>query len=101
MRHDKTSKPTSDANNGGAIDAGKDAGNHGTNHVNKADLQKKRKAVATKLLRAKNQLEFQQETKADKPNPMPDSPKRVKYETKVENLTKELSEIDYQIAALG
>ena len=98
---DKTIKPTNDATNGAAIDAGNDAGNHGTNHVTKADLQKKRKSVATKLLRAKNQLEFQQETKADKPNPMPDSPKRVKYETKVENLTKELSEIDYQIAALG
>ena len=86
---------------GATIDAGNEAGNQVTNQLTKADLQKKRKSVATKLLRAKNQLEFQQETKADKPNPMPDSPKRVKYETKVENLTKELSEIDYQIAALG
>ena len=46
-------------------------------------------------------LEFQTETKGKEPNPMPESPKRVKYQTKVENLTEELKEIDYQIAKLG
>ena len=67
----------------------------------KEDLQKKRKSIATKLSRAKNMLEFQTETKGKEPNPMPESPKRVKYQTKVENLTEELKEIDYQIAKLG
>lgn len=67
----------------------------------KEELQKLRKSVATKIGRAKNMLEYQQETKADAPNPMPESPKRVKYETKIANLTKELEQIDYAIAKLG
>lgn len=67
----------------------------------KEELQKIRKSVATKIGRAKNMLEYQQETKAETPNPMPESPKRVKYETKIANLTKELEQIDYAIAKLG
>lgn len=67
----------------------------------KEELQKIRKSVATKIGRAKNMLEYQQETKAESPNPMPESPKRVKYETKIANLTKELEQIDYAIAKLG
>lgn len=67
----------------------------------KEELQKIRKSVATKIGRAKNMLEYQQETKADTPNPMPESPKKVKYETKIANLTKELEQIDYAIAKLG
>lgn len=67
----------------------------------KEELQKIRKSVATKIGRAKNMLEYQQETKAELPNPMPESPKRVKYETKIANLTKELEQIDYAIAKLG
>lgn len=67
----------------------------------KEELQKIRKSVATKIGRAKNMLEYQQETKAESPNPMPESPKRVKYETKIANLTKELERIDYAIAKLG
>ena len=43
-------------------------------------------------------LEYQQETKKDTPDPMPESPKRVKYETKIANLTAELEQIDYAIA---
>ena len=46
-------------------------------------------------------LDFQQESKADQPNPMPECPKRVKYETKIANLIKELEKIEYAIAALG
>lgn len=67
----------------------------------KEELQKIRKSVATKIGRAKNMLEYQQETKAETPNPMPESPKKVKYETKIANLTKELEQIDYAIAKLG
>ena len=67
----------------------------------KEELQKLRKSVATKIGRAKNMLEYQQETKADEPNPMPESPKRVKYETKIANLTIELEKIDYAIAKKG
>lgn len=67
----------------------------------KEELQKIRKSVATKIGRAKNMLEYQQETKAESPNPMPESPKRVKYETKIANLSRELEQIDYAIAKLG
>ena len=67
----------------------------------KDELQKIRKSVATKIGRAKNMLEYQQETKAETPNPMPESPKKVKYETKIANLTNELEQIDYAIAKLG
>ncbi|MBQ8601382.1 MAG: hypothetical protein IJ413_02385 [Bacteroides sp.] len=64
----------------------------------KEDLQKLRKSISTKIGRAKNMLEYQQETKKDTPDPMPESPKRVKYETKIANLTAELEQIDYAIA---
>lgn len=67
----------------------------------KEELKKLRKSEATKLLRARNMLLYQQETKAEKENPMPESPKRVKYETKVSTLEKRVSDIDYKIAALG
>ena len=64
----------------------------------KQELQKLRKSISTKIGRAKNMLEYQQETKKDTPDPMPESPKRVKYETKIANLTAELEQIDYAIA---
>lgn len=67
----------------------------------KEELQKLRKSVSTKIGRAKNMLDYQQETKGSTPNPMPESPKRVKYETKIVNLSKELEQIDYAIAKLG
>lgn len=70
-------------------------------NLSKEELQKLRKSVATKIIRAKNQLEYQQETKADAPNPMPDSPKRAKFEAKIARLTPELERIDYAIAALA
>lgn len=67
----------------------------------KQELQKLRKSISTKITRAKNMLEYQQETKKDTPDPMPESPKRVKYETKIANLTAELEQIDYAIAKLA
>ena len=67
----------------------------------KQELQKLRKSISTKIGRAKNMLEYQQETKKDTPDPMPESPKRVKYETKIANLTAELEQIDYAIAKLA
>ena len=72
-----------------------------TTTLSKGELQKLRKSTATKLSRAKNMLEFQTETKGKTSNPMPESPKRVKYLAKIEKLTEELKGIDYQIAALG
>lgn len=64
----------------------------------KEELQKLLKSAKTKILRKKNLLEYQQETKADKPNPMPDCPKRVKYETEIAKLEKEVEALQYAIA---
>lgn len=69
--------------------------------LSKEDLQKARKSVSTKISRARNMLEYQQEAKAEVANPMPDCPKRVKYETKIANLSADIEKIDYAIAALG
>lgn len=84
-----------------ADDEDNDENNTDLSAMSKEQLQALRKSVATKISRARNQLDFQQETKADTPNPMPDSPKRVKYEAKIAKLTPELERIDYAIAALG
>ena len=81
--------------------SGSESGTGNLDERTKEELQKLRKSVATKIGRAKNMLEFQQETKAESPNPMPESPKRVKYETKIANLSRELEQIDYAIAKLG
>ena len=81
--------------------SGSESGTDNLEGRTKEELQKMRKSVATKIGRAKNMLEYQQETKAETPNPMPESPKKVKYETKIANLTKELEQIDYAIAKLG
>lgn len=69
--------------------------------TDKEELKKLRKSEATKLLRAKNQLLYQQDTRTDTENPMPDCPKRVKYETKISALEKRVTDIDYKIAELG
>ena len=81
--------------------SGSESGTGNLDGRTKEELQKIRKSVATKIGRAKNMLEYQQETKAESPNPMQESPKRVKYETKIANLSRELEQIDYAIAKLG
>ena len=95
-------QPTDDNESNDEKDSsGSESGTDNLEGRTKEELQKMRKSVATKIGRAKNMLEYQQETKADAPNPMPESPKKVKYETKIANLTKELEQIDYAIAKLG
>lgn len=66
-------------------------------------LKKMRSSEGTKLTRAKNMLLYQQEAKPKdkKENPLPDSPKRVKYLKKVESLTQLIERIDYKIAELS
>lgn len=64
------------------------------------ELKKVRRSEATKLTRARNMLLYQQEAKP-KPvveNPMPDCPKRVKYQKKVDRLESLIKRIDYLIA---
>ena len=62
------------------------------------ELRKQIKSVKTKILRKNNLLLYQQETKADKENPLPDCPKRVKYETEIAKLEKELEALQYALA---
>ncbi len=69
--------------------------------LTKEELQKRLKSAKTKILRKKNLLEFQQETKGDTPNPLPDCPKRVKYETEIAKLEKEVEALQYAIARKG
>lgn len=65
------------------------------------DLKTLKKNTNTKLIRARNMLDYQQTTKAETTNPMPEGPKRVKYEKKVEALTAFIKDIDYKIVELS
>lgn len=67
----------------------------------KAELQKQRKSVATKILRARNMLLYQKETKQEQENPLTDPKKVAKYQAKIDRLTQELHDIDMQIAAMA
>ena len=66
--------------------------------LSKEKLQKLLKSAKTKIIRKKNMLEYQQETKAGTPNPLPECPKRVKYETEIAKLEKEVEALQYAIA---
>lgn len=69
--------------------------------LTKEQLQKMLKSAKTKVLRKTNMLLYQQETKAKKENPMPDCPKRTKYETAIAALQEEISKLEYAIARKG
>ena len=62
------------------------------------ELQKMVKNLRIRIVRTKNMLLYQQNTKLDKPNPMPQSPSRVKYEKRLEKLNTELEQALYAIA---
>lgn len=67
--------------------------------LSKEELQKVRKSIATKILRANNMLLYQQETKAEVENPIPENDlRRTKYESKIKRLSTRLEAIDKQIA---
>lgn len=65
------------------------------------DLKKLKKSLSTKVLRAVNRLNYQQETKAETMNPMPDGPERVKYESKIRRLSAQIEDIKMAIAKHG
>ena len=71
------------------------------NATDKAELQKQRKSIVTKISRAKNMLLYQKETKQEQENPLTDPKKVAKYQAKIDILTYELHDIDKQIAALA
>jgi hypothetical protein len=62
-------------------------------------LKTLKKNEASKLTKARNMLEYQSEKKLDALNPIPESPKRLKYEKKVEEISAFIEKIDYEIVA--
>lgn len=64
----------------------------------KEELLRVKSNIKSKLTRARNMLEFQQEKKADQPNPMPEGANRKKYENKIIRLESDLESIDFQLA---
>ena len=72
--------------------------NHSLDDLSSEELQKMVKNLRIRIVRTKNMLLYQQNTKLDKPNPMPQSPSRVKYEKRLEKLNTELEQALYAIA---
>lgn len=65
------------------------------------ELKKLKKNANTKLIRARNMLDYQQVKKADSSNPMPEGPKRAKYQKKVDALNNLIERISYKIVELS
>lgn len=65
------------------------------------ELVQLKKNAASRIVKAKNKLEYQSEKKEEKPNPMPEGPKRVKLEAKIANEEKLIEAIDMAIAKFG
>lgn len=61
-------------------------------------LKKMSENWRTKISKAENRLEFQQDTRADKPNPMPEGAKRITQEKRIAKLKAEKEAIDLKIA---
>lgn len=78
-----------------------ESANEDLDALSKEELQKRIKSVKTKILRKNNLLLYQKETKAEVENPMPECPKRTKYETEIANLEKELEALQYALARKG
>lgn len=80
-------------------DEGQDSDDYDT--MTKEELQKRLKSAKTKILRKTNLLEYQQKTKAEVANPLPECPKRVKYEAEIARLKEEVERLQYAIARKG
>ena len=65
------------------------------------ELKKLKANANTRLCRARNMLLYSSEKQTEKENPLPECPKRVKYEKKVEQETALIERIDYRLAELG
>ena len=65
------------------------------------ELKKLKKNTTSKIVKAKNMLDYQKESKQPDPAPMPDGPKRAKQEKRVKQLTEFIEKIDYRIVELS
>ncbi|MHC1773794.1 MAG: hypothetical protein AB9834_00135 [Lentimicrobium sp.] len=61
------------------------------------ELRKLKKNLQTNNTKDQNQLEYQADKKAPKPNPMPPGPKRLKLETRIKDRLIQIEQIDYKI----
>lgn len=66
--------------------------------MTKDELVKLQYSIAKRIARGKNNLLYQSENKQEVENPMPESPKRVKIETRIARLEEELLRVKYAIA---
>ena len=65
------------------------------------ELKKLKKNTTSKLVKAKNMLDYQKESKQPDLAPMPDGPKRAKQEKRIKQLTEFIEKIDYRIVELS
>jgi hypothetical protein len=63
------------------------------NLLSGVDLMKKKQSITVIINKIQNRLQYQKQTKADKPNPMPSSPLRDELEAKLAVLKEELAKI--------
>lgn len=97
----KLPEDTENSEGGKILEEGEKSSDSQDDNPDKQQLQKQRKSIATKILRARNMLKYQKETKQDRENPLTDPVKVAKYQSKIDSLSKELEDIDMQIAKLG
>lgn len=64
-------------------------------------LRKQSDNWRTKIVKAKNRLKYQSDTKSNKENPMPAGPKRIKIEKRIKTLEIQKLEIDTKLAELS
>lgn len=64
-----------------------------------AKLMQQRNNLRSQITRAKNMLEFQNQKRSDKPNPMPPCPKRKELEQRIREKEKLLSEVEEKLAS--
>ena len=64
------------------------------------ELRKLKKNLQTNNTKDQNQLDYQDDKKASKPNPMPSGPKRLKLETRIKQRIAQIEQIDYKLLKL-
>jgi hypothetical protein len=64
------------------------------------ELKKLKENLRIKISRAENRLEYQSEKKEDKPNPMPEGPKRAELLKRIEEMKKQKEAVEYKIVEL-
>lgn len=65
--------------------------------VDADQLRKMKKNLQSANTKDQNMLDFQSEKKADKPNPMPAGPKRLKLEARIKDRTGQIEKIDFKL----